>query len=258
MSKVLVIFGSKSDENVYNGIVEVLKEKEVHYEVRICSAHRTPDELDVILKQTDAEVIIAGAGLAAHLPGVVASKTVKPVIGVPVSGNYQGLDALLSIMQMPPGIPVLGVGVDKAKVAAKMAIAMMKDFDKVHLFGDEEEKAVKKALDMLKKLDVPYEMNPDFESGSLNIKFVSLDEAAEETDDLVIYVPLLEKNDDSAEASLNVLKNSTNGLWVGLNRGDNAAIGAVEIMKKYKDKLMEHRKEKASKVKEHDKEVNKK
>lgn len=259
MKKILIIFGSKSDEKIYNEIITVLKQHEdIHYEMRICSAHRTPDELNTILKETDAKVIIAGAGLAAHLPGVIASKTIKPIIGVPVSGNYQGLDAMLSIMQMPPGIPVLSTGVDKAGIAAEQAAHMLKDYDKVHIFGEEDEKAVKKAISILKEFEVPYEVNPDFEANSLNIKFVQLNEEAEQRNDLIIYVPLLNKDDDSAEASLNVLKNSTNGLWVGLNRGDNAALAAVEIMNfsnKYSDSITEYRKKHAEKVKGHDKEV---
>ena len=262
MQKILIIFGSKSDETVYNDIISILNERpEVSYEMRICSAHRTPEELDKILEETDASVIIAGAGLAAHLPGVIASKTIKPIIGVPVSGNYKGLDALLSIMQMPPGIPVLSVGVDKAKVAAKLALLMMNEYESVHIFGEKDSKAVKKALPILKEFDIPFELNPEFKANSLNIKFVSLDEQAEERDDLIIYVPLLDKDDDSAEAALNVLKNSTNGLWVGLNRGDNAALAAIEIMNishKYTDKLNQYRKDHAEKVKGHDKEVRKK
>ncbi len=263
MSKILIIFGSKSDESVYNQITDILKGHEnVHYEIRICSAHRTPEELETILKDTDADVIIAGAGLAAHLPGVIASKTIKPIIGVPVSGNYKGLDALLSVMQMPPGIPVLSTGVDKADVAARLALLMLKEYENVHILGDEENKAVKKAIDTLKNFGVPYELNSDFEANSLNIKFVSLDEKAEERDDLIIYVPLLDKDDDSAEAALNILKNSTDGLWVGLNRGENAALATVEIMNfkngNYKDKLDAHRKKCAEKVKVSDEEVKKK
>jgi 5-(carboxyamino)imidazole ribonucleotide mutase len=261
MDKVLIVFGSKSDENVYGEIAKILDEANLKYEMRICSAHRTPEELNDILKTTDAKVIIAGAGLAAHLPGVVASKTIRPVIGVPVESNYQGLDAMLSIMQMPPGIPVMSVGVNKSEIAAKLAVLMLKEYKKVHIFGDEDEKTVKKAIEILKEFKVDYELNPAFGAGSLNIKFISLDEEAEKGDELIIYVPLLEKTDDSAEAALNVLKNSTNGLWVGLNRGENAALAAVEIMNysgEYADKLNAYRKKHARAVKEHDKEARKK
>ena len=100
--KILVIFGSGSDEPVYNPILEELKKADVHYEMRICSAHRTPDELNEILLHTDADVIISGAGLAAHLPGVVASKVIKPIIGVPVERPVRS-DASLLI------VPVISV-----------------------------------------------------------------------------------------------------------------------------------------------------
>ncbi|MCK5282893.1 MAG: AIR carboxylase family protein [Nanoarchaeota archaeon] len=261
VDKILIIFGSKSDESVYGNIVDILKGNEnIHYEMRICSAHRTPEELGAILN-TDAKVIIAGAGLAAHLPGVIASKTLRPVIGVPVEGNYKGLDALLSIMQMPPGVPVLSTGVNKSDVAAKLALLMLKKYDKVHIFGDENNNAVKKAIDTLDEFNVSYELNPDFKANSINIKFVSLDEEAEKRDDLIIYVPIIDEDDDKAEAALNILKNSANGLWVGLNRGENAALAAIEIMgsnNEYADKLDEYRKSRAEKVKQHDKEVNEK
>jgi len=255
--KVLIIFGSKSDQSVYNNLVETLKQANVHYEMRICSAHRTPDELMEIL-HSDADIIIAGAGLAAHLPGVIASKVIQPIIGVPVSGNYQGLDALLSIMQMPPGIPVLSVGVEKTDVAGNMAAKMNSEFKEVNLFFQDENKAVKKAKETLDEFQVPYTDNPDFKASSLNIKFVTLDEQAENRDDIIIYVPLLDKDDDKAEASLNVLKNSTNGLWVGLNRGENAALAAIQIMNikgHYTEQINEYRKKHALKVIEADNEV---
>jgi 5-(carboxyamino)imidazole ribonucleotide mutase len=262
MAKILLIFGSKSDELVYNDIIEVLTlDKDASYEVRICSAHRTPDELDSILKNTDAKVIIAGAGLAAHLPGVIASKTTKPVIGVPVNSNYQGLDALLSIMQMPPGIPVLAVGVNKSNVAATMAVQMLKDHPSVKIIGDKEDKSVQKAMDILIQFKVKFEFGSKPGKDTINIKFIQLDEEPEENDSLTIYVPLLSKDDDSAEAAINILRNSTSGLWVGLNRGENAALAAIEILDisgTYSQALAAYRKKHAEKVKADDKAVRKK
>jgi len=112
MKKALIIFGSKSDEKIYNDIAKELKKQKVDFDLRISSAHKTPHDVDKTL-QNDYAVVIAGAGLAAHLPGVAASKVLRPVIGVPCEGNYKGLDALLAIAQMPPGIPVLAVGVNR-------------------------------------------------------------------------------------------------------------------------------------------------
>ncbi|MBS3135548.1 AIR carboxylase family protein [Candidatus Woesearchaeota archaeon] len=232
-------------------MISGLKEEKVPYDARICSAHRTPDELDALLRG-NYSVIIAGAGLAAHLPGVCASKSILPVIGVPVSNNYQGLDSLLSIMQMPPGIPVLSVGVDKGREAAKMAALMHMQYKNVHLFLNEKDKAAKKAIDILKEFNVPYEINPEFRANSLNISFVTLNESAKD-DSLSIYVPI---NDGSgmAEASLNLLRMTSNGLWVGLNRGENAALAAVEILAitdmSLRQKIIAYRKKHAEKVKD--------
>ncbi len=259
MEKILIVFGSKSDENIFHSIIDVLKASDVHYEMRICSAHRTPDELERILQETDASVIIAGAGLAAHLPGVVASKTIKPIIGVPVEGNYKGLDALLSIMQMPPGIPVMSVGVNKAEIAAKQASVMLREYKKVNLIGDKDQKAVKKATDILDSFGMGYSFGDMPLSDHVNIRFITLDEKADESDDIIIYVPMIEKDDDRAEAALNILKNSGNGLWVGLNRGENAALAASEIISIHdhsvREKLLDHRKKGSEKVKKHDEEI---
>lgn len=123
---VAIISGSTSDEKVYNKAVDVFKEQNVPYDLQILSAHRDPDKLDQYVKQSKAKVFICVAGLSAALPGVVASKTEKPVIGVPVESKLMGLDALLSIVQMPPGVPVACVGIDNAKNAALLAIRILK------------------------------------------------------------------------------------------------------------------------------------
>ena len=122
---VAVLAGSKSDEKVYNKAVQVLEENKVSFDLQIISAHRNPDKLDEYVKNSTAKVFICVAGLSAALPGVVASKTDKVVIGVPVSAKLGGLDALLSIAQMPPGVPVACVGIDNAKNAAYLAIRIL-------------------------------------------------------------------------------------------------------------------------------------
>jgi 5-(carboxyamino)imidazole ribonucleotide mutase len=99
----------------------MLDEQGISYDVRTISAHREPDQLDTFIKASDAKVFIAIAGLAAALPGVVAARTTRPVIGVPVSAGLMGLDALLSIAQMPKGVPVACVGIDAGENAAILA-----------------------------------------------------------------------------------------------------------------------------------------
>ena len=127
--KVAIIFGSQSDKNVFKKAADVLREMGVEFSAHVLSAHRVPELLSETLKQLEkdgTEVIIAGAGLAAHLPGVIASQTLIPVIGLPVSsGGLGGLDALLSIVQMPKPIPVATVGVDNGANAAQLACQIL-------------------------------------------------------------------------------------------------------------------------------------
>jgi 5-(carboxyamino)imidazole ribonucleotide mutase len=126
MVDVSIICGSTSDVEVAKNAWTVLEEHGVSFDYQVISAHRDPERLDSHLKTCDAKVFICIAGLSAALPGVVASKTKKPVIGVPVSGKLMGgLDALLSIVQMPKGVPVACVGVDNGQNASLMAIRIL-------------------------------------------------------------------------------------------------------------------------------------
>jgi 5-(carboxyamino)imidazole ribonucleotide mutase len=124
---VSIIMGSESDKDIATKAEDALKEKGVAFETKVISAHRQPEELTKYVKASPAKVFICIAGLAAALPGVVASQTDKPVIGVPCSGNRSlgGIDALFSIVQMPPGVPVATVGIDNGKNAAVLAIRIL-------------------------------------------------------------------------------------------------------------------------------------
>ncbi|HVO77557.1 MAG TPA: 5-(carboxyamino)imidazole ribonucleotide mutase [Methanomassiliicoccales archaeon] len=124
MPAVLVILGSKSDLEVGRKAVSTLENLGIEAEIAVASAHRSPDRVKKMVEGSDAKVFIAIAGLAAALPGAVASYTVRPVIGVPVSGKVN-LDSILSIVQMPPGIPVAAVGVDRGENAALLAAEML-------------------------------------------------------------------------------------------------------------------------------------
>jgi 5-(carboxyamino)imidazole ribonucleotide mutase len=125
MVDIAVISGSASDQAIVDKIARKLEEKGASFEHKIISAHRNPRELDDFISQTDARVFIGIAGLSAALPGVIASKTARPVIGVPVSAKLGGLDALLSIVQMPPGVPVACVGIDNGENAALLALRIL-------------------------------------------------------------------------------------------------------------------------------------
>jgi len=250
MKKVLIIFGSKTDEKVYNEISKGLKKLKVDFDLRISSAHKTPEDVDKTL-ETDYAVVITGAGLAAHLPGVVAARTIRPVIGVPCEGNYQGLDALLSIAQMPPGVPVLAVGVNKGDVAAQNCAKMMKKYNGITIIGDKNNDAVKKAVETLKRFVIVPNFDDKPNPNTINIAFTYFDEPIEKKDELVIYCPLILEKDDKAEAALNFLKHTNHGLWVGINNGHNAAIAAIEIMNidnEYEEILVAYRREMRKKV----------
>ena len=131
--KVAIFFGSKSDTEVMRGAANCLKEFGVEYKAFVLSAHRVPEKLEETLREVEAqgcEVVIAGAGLAAHLPGVIASQTTMPVIGVPCKGAIEGLDALFSIVQMPKSIPVATVGINNSYNAGMLAVQMLAVGDK--------------------------------------------------------------------------------------------------------------------------------
>ena len=138
--KIAILMGSKSDWTVMSKAAQTLKsingtltsgadfaggDTKILMEVRVLSAHRTPHDLRKYVDKCGADVFIAGAGGAAHLAGAIAAHTTKPVIGVPVSNSMQGLDALLSTVQMPPGMPVATVGIDRADNAALLAVQML-------------------------------------------------------------------------------------------------------------------------------------
>lgn len=129
MPKVTILMGSKSDLPIAEKATEILRELNIDYDVHVASAHRTPKLVEDIVTKGDTDVFIAIAGLSAALPGVVASLTVRPVIGVPVSGKVN-MDAILSVVQMPPGIPVASVGLDRGENAAILAAQIIAIGDK--------------------------------------------------------------------------------------------------------------------------------
>lgn len=124
MSRVSIILGSKSDMPVAEKAITILRKFGIRFDIAVASAHRTPARVEELVKGSDADVFIAIAGLSAALPGSIAAFTVKPVIGVPVSGTLS-LDALLSVVQLPPGIPVAAVGLDRGDNAAILAAEIL-------------------------------------------------------------------------------------------------------------------------------------
>lgn len=147
--KVAIFFGSQSDIDKMRGAATCLKEFGIEFEAHVLSAHRVPEKLEEVLERLEnegAEVVIAGAGLAAHLPGVIASKTILPVVGVPLNAALSGLDALYSIVQMPKSIPVATVGIDNSYNAGMLAVQIL-----AVKYPEIKEKLVKFRKDMKSK-----------------------------------------------------------------------------------------------------------
>jgi len=164
---VSIIMGSTSDLPVMEKAAAFLDEMEISFEMHALSAHRTPEEVEKFAKgaeQRGIKVIIAAAGMAAHLCGVIASMTTIPVIGVPIKASLDGMDALLAIVQMPPGIPVATVGIDGSLNSAILAAQILATGDKevqVKLTSYKEslKKKIVKANDELKQISFKYKTN---------------------------------------------------------------------------------------------------
>ena len=154
---VSIIMGSTSDLPVMEKAAKLLDEMKVPFEMNALSAHRTPEAVEDFAKnakERGIQVIIAAAGMAAHLPGVIAASTTVPVIGVPIKSTLEGMDALLAIVQMPPGIPVATVGINAAMNAAILAVQMLSlaDADLADRFATYKENLKKKIWNKLQKL----------------------------------------------------------------------------------------------------------
>jgi 5-(carboxyamino)imidazole ribonucleotide mutase len=160
---VSVIMGSASDLTVMKKAADFLNDLKIPFEVNALSAHRTPEEVDKFAKNAETrgiKVIIAAAGMAAHLPGVIAALVKIPVIGVPIKASLDGLDSLLAIVQMPPGIPVATVGIDAAQNAGILAaqILALSDKDLAIRLADFKEGLKKKIVEANKELkDLKYD-----------------------------------------------------------------------------------------------------
>ena len=165
--KVSIIMGSTSDLDVMASAAKLLNEFEIPFEINALSAHRTPEEVEIFAKgakNRGIKVIIAGAGMAAHLPGVIAAMTPLPVIGVPINASLSGFDSILAILQMPPGIPVATVAVNGAMNAAILAVQMMATGDealaeKLVKYKESLKQKIVKANQELSKIEYPFKTN---------------------------------------------------------------------------------------------------
>jgi 5-(carboxyamino)imidazole ribonucleotide mutase len=164
---VSIIMGSTSDLPVMEKAAEILNSFRIPFEMNALSAHRTPEEVEKFAKNAEArgiKVIIAAAGMAAHLPGVIAAMTPLPVIGVPIKASLEGLDSIFSILQMPPGIPVATVGVNAAQNAGILAAQIIATGDKsvmseVIKYKESLKKKIVQANEELKAVKYQYKTN---------------------------------------------------------------------------------------------------
>lgn len=164
---VSIIMGSASDLKVMEKAAAFLEELEIPFEMNALSAHRTPDEVEKFAKNAEAngiKVIIAGAGMAAHLPGVVAAMTPVPVIGVPINASLDGMDSLLAIVQMPPGIPVATVAINGALNAGILAAQMIATGDAKMMmllknYKEDLKQKIVKANEDLSKVEYKFKTN---------------------------------------------------------------------------------------------------
>jgi 5-(carboxyamino)imidazole ribonucleotide mutase len=164
---VSIIMGSTSDLKVMEKAAAVLDELGVPFEMNALSAHRTPEAVEKFARNASGngiKVIIAGAGMAAHLPGVIAAMTPVPVIGVPIKSSLEGIDALLAIVQMPPGIPVATVGIDGAMNAGILAAQIIATGDhdlasRLVEFKENLKKKIEKANEELKEVKYKHKTN---------------------------------------------------------------------------------------------------
>jgi 5-(carboxyamino)imidazole ribonucleotide mutase len=164
---VSIIMGSTSDLPVMEKAAEILNNFRIPFEMNALSAHRTPDEVEKFAKNAEArgiKVIIAAAGMAAHLPGVIAAMTPLPVIGVPIKASLEGLDSIFSILQMPPGIPVATVGVNAAQNAGILAAQIIATGDKTIMtevvkYKESLKKKIVQANEELKNVKYQYKTN---------------------------------------------------------------------------------------------------
>jgi 5-(carboxyamino)imidazole ribonucleotide mutase len=164
---VSIIMGSTSDLPVMSKAAEFLNDMEIPFEINALSAHRTPEAVEKFAKAAESnglKVIIAAAGMAAHLPGVIASMTKLPVIGVPIKASLDGLDSLLAIVQMPPGIPVATVGINGSLNAAILAAQIIaagdeKTADKLGNYKEALKTKIEKANNELREVNYKFKTN---------------------------------------------------------------------------------------------------
>ncbi len=234
MLNLLVLFGSTSDKTVYNPLLEKLKKK--HFiDFKILSAHRNPNELDTVIKADKFQAVIAGAGLAAHLPGVVASKTQKPVFGIPVKAAFGGIDAFSSIIQMPFGVPVLACFPERINQIVSflnLLDSRQNSSKTIHLVVEKHilnegyvVYELERTKGFAKKENIDLKIVHEFDESYNNVVLTNSSKNIYQNK-FCIHVPVLDKKKKSEPAEIFSLFEfvKQGGLWVGVNNTRNALI----------------------------------
>ena len=231
---IFVVFGSQSDENVFRPLCELLKEKGFKVDFAVLSAHRQPAALSQALQEKSYDIVLAGAGLSAHLPGVVASQVTVPVFGIPVAAHLGGLDAFFSIFQMPFGVPVMSCvpgrtsdivdflqayrKIDKKNEVNVVVAPVLLNYEYVNLELD-------RARQYLEKQGVTYQISEAPRQNRWNICMVrDKGDIYMDGKEVYLHVPILDKAAlQSAAKALDLFYlMRTGGIWVGINNTRNA------------------------------------
>ena len=247
--KVFVVFGSLSDSATFEQVLSELRAKKIPFVFHGLSAHKTPKELQAKIKKTKAQIFITGAGLASALPGVVASQTIKPVIGIPTPKDFEGLDSLLSTMQMPPGVPVLAIGTKKPADAAKHVQNFLNGITEIVLVQrNETAELSEKAHAMLKEMNAKFETSSETgynDPKKVFIDFAPFEKLGELSESAATAIVCPAKKQSTAQDAAELVELMQHHLFVGLNRAENAALGAMQLVeqgKKYEKQLKNYRK----------------
>jgi len=255
MTDVFVAFGSGSDKSVYEPLLAKFKNAGISYEFKVSSAHKTPKELKSDLIDTNASIFVAGAGLSAALPGVIASEQVKPVVGLPCDGAFQGIDSFLSSTQMPPDIPVIGVGVGNTSAAVTLCSNYLHGMNEIVLVKKTkglEKKYFEKCKKFMEENKIPFTIENSSKEENHSRVFIEFNELGttfKDNRNIVIRCLVTEKS--TLKDSIQFFESLQESYSVALNSYKNAAIAALELInlkREHSNLLVEMRKKAAQKV----------
>ena len=254
--KILVMFGSKSDANIYEPLKSRLLAEGHEVDFRMISVHRSPELLDRELAGISAQAVVAGAGLAAHLPGIVASKLLIPVFGIPCSAAIGGFDAFFAIAQMPFGIPVLATAPDQYNAAVDAIsrwsrLDLQFTFDRFHIVLERNKRSQShlqllfdRAQKISEKTKIELNITDRPVENAVNICLVDINEKdpesplpfpppAKGSDELRLLVPVLNeagyRDPYSAISVARRVRSAQGGIWTGLNNVGNAMLAALQL-----------------------------